>query len=545
MKARRCCGEDDPGFSRIIGGIGGLLVLIGGGLLGMAAYQGQPGRFGTAWPTIFLVTGIGALLFHAAFDRDLQFRRMYMAFGFAAFIVGVFLCVLKYPDKMGDQFNSGFLCLSLALCFLLAFLRNETDPWVRERVQYAIGGAGAAMLVIGLAGGCIKGEFLLPFGTLLGLLGLCYASAFIISRGVSDDIAYYSGLGLGAVGVVVAAIAVARSYFPGESGAFFMPYGLILVGLSVAAIILSWLLASEDRVAIVTRRELESFFFSPIAYFVLFGFALSAAISFYVFVEDLQGSARPTPEPIVVHFIFGLSPVFVFVFAVPALTMRLFSEEKRTGTLEVMMTTPVTETTVVLGKFFAALLMFLLVWVPFALFLVALRVMVGKPFDYRPLLAFFVGLTLSGSGLLAFGLFCSSLTRNQLVSFVLSFAGMMLFTFAFIIKFALTRGEDAIEGWPLILEHINYLDVWRSTLQGKLIPAQLIFQGSLTIFFLFLTVKVLEIAQVDAATPFNLRTKTRDFHERYRSCRRPLLPRTPVRPSKRCCRTGKSTAPYC
>jgi ABC-2 type transport system permease protein len=439
-----------------------------------------------------LVLGLVALLFHAAFDRDVQFRRLYMGFGFAAILVGAFLCLVPWREKMGDQFNSGFLCISLALLYLLAFLRNETDPAIRERTQYVLGAAGLAMSAIGLGGGCIKGEFLLPYGALLGILGLCYLGAFIASRGVSNDNAYYAGLGLGAGGLLVIVVAVCRSIFHGPGNSFLLPYGMLLIGLGAVAMIISWLLCSEDKVAIVTRRELGSFFFTPVAYFVLFGFTLAAAISFIWFVNFLN-SRQTVPEPIVSRFVFGLSPIIVFIFAVPALTMRLFSEEKRTGTLEVMLTTPLNETALVLGKFFASLIMFQLVWVPFALFLVALRVMVGKPFDYWPLLAFFVGLIMSGGALLALGLFCSSITPNQLVSGVLSFAGMMLFTFAFIIKDNMLQGENATEGIPLVLEHINYIDVWYSTLQGKLIPAQMIFQGSLIIIFLFLTVKVLDV----------------------------------------------------
>lgn len=486
--------EDDPGIARMIGIIGACLVIVGGGLLGIALYNNQATRFGTAWPSIALVLGIAALLFHAAFDRDVQFRRAYMALGFAApFLIGVFLCLVPYPEHMGDQFKVGFVFMALALFFALAVLRNETDPAVRQNLQFAIGAIGLGLSVIGLAGGCIKGPFMLPYGTLLSILGYCYAGSFVASRGVSDDRAYYAGLGLGAAGVLVFVIALLRSIFPGETpGGFLIPYGVLLMALGFAAVVTSWLLCSEDKLSVVTRRELGAFFYSPIAYFVLFAFTCAASINFWLFISRLQDSEGPMPEPVIGRFVFTFVTIFVVIFSVPVLTMRIFSEEKRTGTLEVMMTTPIDETTVVLGKFLAALPTYLLVWVPFALFLIALRVMVGKPFDYLPLLAFAIGLIATSASQVSMGMFCSSLTRNPLVSVVMSFAGMMVFTSAGVIKDILTKGGEAFEGIPLVLQQLSFLDVWENTLQGKLIPAQLIFQVTLTIFFLFLAVKVLE-----------------------------------------------------
>jgi ABC-2 type transport system permease protein len=487
--------EDDPGFARLIGVIGVCLVIVGGGLLGIAYYNNQATRFGTAWPSMALVLGLAAMLFHAAFDRDVQFRRAYMALGFAApFLIGVFLCLVPYPEHMGDQFKAGFLFMSLALLFVLAVLRNETEPAGRQNLQYALGAIGLALSVIGLAGGCIKGPFMLPYGTLLSILGFCYAGSFVASRGVSDDRAYYAGIGLGAGGLLVFVIAVLRSLFPGETpGGFLIPYGVLLMALGFAAVVMSWLLCSEDKLAVVTRRELGAFFFSPIAYFVLFAFTCAAALNFFIFIGILQRSGRPAPEPVAGLFVFTWVTIFVVIFSVPVMTMRLFSEEKRTGTLEVMLTTPIEETTVVLGKFLAALMMYLLVWLPFALFLIALRILVDKPFDYRPLLAFIVGLTATSAGAISMGMFCSSLTRNQLVSGVMAFAGMMIFTATYVLKDMLvSRGDELSTAFQAVLEHLSYLDLWGSALQGKLVPAQLIFQGSLTLFFLFLTIKVLE-----------------------------------------------------
>src|SRR5260370_40137114 len=108
-----------------------------------------------------------------------------------------------------------------------------------------------------------------------------------------------------------------------------------------------------------------------------------------------MAQAVPTIEPIVQHYVFGFIPVVLLIFMVPILTMRLLSEEKRTGTLEVLLTVPVNETTVVMSKFLAALIFFLLAWLPWGLFLIALRIQDGKPFDFLPLLSFLLALTFS------------------------------------------------------------------------------------------------------------------------------------------------------
>src|SRR6202011_3337751 len=96
--------------------------------------------------------------------------------------------------------------------------------------------------------------------------------------------------------------------------------------------------------------------------------------------------APPLFEPIVLPYIFDIIPVLMQMILVPVITMRLIAEEKRSGTLEVLLTAPVNESTVVIGKFLAAWLFYLLTWVPWWLYLIALRYMGGEPFDYRPIL---------------------------------------------------------------------------------------------------------------------------------------------------------------
>ncbi len=502
--------EDDPTAARFVGLVAAILVILCGVFLAYNLLNpATPGKFQfpTGWLTISLVLGLVGLLFHAAYDRDVQFRRLYLIFGGAALIVGAFLCLVPNP-KVGDQFRSGFPCMALALVFVLAALRNEDDFQVRNLIQLALGAVGSGMVLVGAIGGNINEPvFLVPYGLLLTLLGLCYLAGFVLSRGVGDDQAYWTGRGIGAFGLLVFVVAFLRSALPplfysygwkqSQPAPYFIPFGLLLMVLGLVAMALSVGLCSENRLVVLIRRELASFFFTPVAYFVLIGFTLVTWVAFFIWFLVLPARV-PVPEPVVGGFILQWPGVFLMLFGVPALTMRLLSEEKRTGTLEVLMTTPTEESTVVLSKFVAVLLLFLIMWVPFGLFVVAFRIMGGVPFDYLPLLSFAVALTVTGAGFAAAGLFFSSLTSNQIVSGILTFVFMMGMTFIFMVE-RIVQGKslpfldwvnpDVIKG---VINHISYIDIWLNSFNGKLALPPLLFFASMTAWFLFLTVKVLE-----------------------------------------------------
>ena len=195
-------------------------------------------------------------------------------------------------------------------------------------------------------------------------------------------------------------------------------------------------------------------------------------------------------EPVVLYFYLGtLYGVFMLVFQVPALTMRLFSEEKRTGTYEVLMCAPVSETPVVISKLLAALAFYMLIWAVWLVFLLDLRVETGKAFEYRPLISFYLALAATGAAFLAMGLFFSSLTRNQIVAAALTFFGMVAW-----IMSALRDRPDLPEESTryTVLQHLSFVHLWIESLQGRLHLRDLIIQLSMAVFWCFLTVKVLE-----------------------------------------------------
>jgi ABC-2 type transport system permease protein len=492
--------EDNPKFARVIGLIGAAAIVFGGMAL-LLQNTGRVTPFGAGWSIFFLSIGIVGLLFHAAFDGDMQIRRLYMAFGYLCLIIGAFLCVVPYNKQPGALFGQGYLCLFLGLFFLLAYLRNEDELSWRVTAENILGGVGAAMAVLGLVGGNIKGEFLTPIGLLLALLGLIYVSAFIGSRGIGDNLAYRAGWGLGALGLLAMVVAFLRSLLPPlfyrwhwtqtQPNDYFIPYGLLLMTMGAIYLFIALLHCSEVRWIAMTRRELGALFYSPIAYILLFVFVFIHAGAYGWTVFSMLLSEASSPEPIVGAFFLQWPVVITTIAAIPVLTMRLLSEEKRSGTLEVLLTAPVEESAVVFSKFFAACVLYLTMWTPFGLFLIYLRIDGNAPFDYRPLFSFVIGLTATTSAFISMGLFFSSLTKSQIASGVLTFAGMLGWTMIFLINIPLTRLLPS-SAWTTVLHHMSYINVWIDTLDGKLMPRQLLFFGSMTVIWLFLSVKVLE-----------------------------------------------------
>jgi ABC-type transport system involved in multi-copper enzyme maturation permease subunit len=266
------------------------------------------------------------------------------------------------------------------------------------------------------------------------------------------------------------------------------------MGLGLLYAMVSAGLSSENRLVVLFRRELSAFFYSPIAYIVLFSFAVVSSTLFLQFAADLRRAgmeAQPLFEPVITGYLLAWFPIFCVVMAIPVLTMRSLSEENRTGSIEVLLTAPVGEVPVVLSKFLASLLFYLLIWLPWGICLVALRIEGGEPFEYRPLLSFYLMLACTGAGFLSMGLFFSSLTRNQIIAAVLTFMGMLLMTVSYFAKQLINQGGGT-SAWTPLLTHISYLDLWISSLFGEITPKFYVFHLSAAVFWLFLTVKVLE-----------------------------------------------------
>lgn len=195
-------------------------------------------------------------------------------------------------------------------------------------------------------------------------------------------------------------------------------------------------------VAAISARELRAFFLTPGGYVVAALFMLANGWFFvrYVFGQGETATLRPV-------FAFGM---VVFVLVCPAVTMRMISEELRLGTIEALLTSPVTSTQIIAGKFAAALGFLLLLLLPTAVFVAALEVY-GRP-DYGELLCGYLGLALAGSAYLASGLLASTLTANQVIAYLITVFSWLL----------LLLGVKGLPGADLLPV------AWRDSLAGVL-----------------------------------------------------------------------------
>jgi ABC-type transport system involved in multi-copper enzyme maturation permease subunit len=459
----------------------------------------------------FMMLGFVGLLYHAFIERDQGYRRMYGFLGGGLLGLGILASI--WPGTgghIGAYFVSlGAPGLGLALCFLVSFIRHETDPGLRFGITRAIAVVGGAMILYGFVRGLLDLPFLMGAGVIYLLLGLLYACAYVAIESPSSPRGYRAGLALGVVGGLMLLIALLKGLplggIPGLGwipGAFSWVKGLNQIGasflfgyLGFEFLVVAVGICSDRQLVVLTRRELGAFFFSPVAYIVLVALAVLGGGQFLIFLNTLAGRPQGLPEPIVQYYIFSLVPVICAILVVPVITMRLLSEEHRSGTLEVLLTAPVRESTVVWSKFLAALRVFTLAWYPWALYLVALWVESGVPFDYRPVLSFALALLVTGAGFVAMGLFFSSLTKNQIVAAILTLMGMILLLAVFLVKEFVTQAQTIGQPntfWTSVLTYVSFLDLWLQSSGGQVAPRFMFFHVSFAIFFLFLTMKVLE-----------------------------------------------------
>ena len=235
----------------------------------------------------------------------------------------------------------------------------------------------------------------------------------------------------------------------------------------------------------LTQRELKAFWYSPMAYAVGAFFLLLQGWVFWLLVVALSDPRSDAGVSLAQAF-FG--PTFFYAVAllitVPLLTMRSFSEEKRTGTIEFLLTAPVRDTEVVLGKFLGAWLSFILLWAFTIVFFLVIRRF--APFDWAPVLTGYVGTWLLGGALISIGILASSLTRNQAIAGFLSFAVLLiLFTVGFLDWFV--RDPEASR----IIRYLSVLDHLTSFSKGILDTRPVVFYSSVAAIMLFLTGRVI------------------------------------------------------
>ncbi len=232
-----------------------------------------------------------------------------------------------------------------------------------------------------------------------------------------------------------------------------------------------------SRTLAIFKREFASYFNSPIAYiYVTVFLGLAGWLFFKGFFLVGEASMRS---------FFGILP-WLFLFFVPAITMRLWAEERKVGTMELLMTLPVTDTEAVMGKFLASFT-FLLVSLALSLVLAVVVSALGDP-DPGEIFGGYLGAVLIGAAFLAIGLFLSSLTENQIVAFIISVVTIFVL---FIL------GDDfvlmGVPNW--IAPVFSFLGLgahYDSVSRGVIDTRDIIYYLSVVGFFLYLNVKSIE-----------------------------------------------------
>jgi ABC-2 type transport system permease protein len=233
----------------------------------------------------------------------------------------------------------------------------------------------------------------------------------------------------------------------------------------------------------ILARELRGYFTSVLAYVILGVFLVLSGYFFYTNLElSVLMGGMDLPRGLWQYQFHDMREVLLF--AVVFLTMRLFAEEKKLGTLELMWTYPVRDGAVLLGKYGAALVM---VAVMLGLTLVY-PVALGRfhPVDPGPLLAGYLGLFLLSAAFAACGLWASSLTESQIVAGLVSFGILTLF-------WMLTWNQAAASDWVIaVLMPVSLFDRFHTFARGAIDARDVVFLAAFSAFFLFLTLLSLE-----------------------------------------------------
>lgn len=240
----------------------------------------------------------------------------------------------------------------------------------------------------------------------------------------------------------------------------------------------------------LTRRELGGFFLNLAGYVIIAAAVFLMGLSYVVMLAQLQETGS-TITPFI-QLYYGTAYFWLVVLLVsPVITMRLFAQEKYSGTFETLMTTPVKDVQVVLAKFSAAMIFFMLLWAPSIGGIYILRYYLNDASVMDPglLWSTFLGIFLIGSLFMSLGCFASSVTKNQVVAAMLSFAlGFTLFLLSF-----LSKVLPAAKGWVSdLFRYIALFDQMNDFARGMVDTRHIVFYVTLTFWFLFLTLRVVE-----------------------------------------------------
>ncbi|MBN1550250.1 ABC transporter permease [bacterium] len=236
----------------------------------------------------------------------------------------------------------------------------------------------------------------------------------------------------------------------------------------------------------VLKKEIFSYFVSPVVYVVISIFMLLTGLIYFIFLVDYLSRQNVTYLNLSIDFIspfFYFINIFILIFLIPVLTMRTFAEEKSRGTMELLLTYPVRDTEILLGKFAATLFVFFLMLLYTGVFLIYL--FLGSSPETGMLVSVYLGTFLVGSVFISVGLLASSMTENQIIAVILAFGINLSLLFIRWIGPVNADWLSSLTRYISVSEHLEPM------LDGIINSTDIIYFISMIFFFLFLTNRVL------------------------------------------------------
>lgn len=237
------------------------------------------------------------------------------------------------------------------------------------------------------------------------------------------------------------------------------------------------------------KRELFAFFVTPLAWVLITAFLVVQGMHFFLLVDHFASAGQQISDQTPVQSFFGNTVLLYLVLflLVPPMTMRLFAEERRSGTIESLMTAPVSSVAVVLSKYLAAVTTYAAMWIPTGLYLVILK-QTGE-IDWKAAGAAYLGVLLVGSGYLAIGLLMSAITKSQFLALVLT-------ALVILVLFIMGIGEFVTREGTMLHDLCAHVSVWahmNDFASGVIDSRRLVFYGSLVAVPLFGTVRAVDM----------------------------------------------------
>jgi ABC-2 type transport system permease protein len=238
----------------------------------------------------------------------------------------------------------------------------------------------------------------------------------------------------------------------------------------------------------ILKREVFTFFVTPLAWVLICVFLLVQGMHFYLLVDHFSNQAEVISDQTPLQAFFGNTVLLYLVLflLVPPITMRLFAEERRSGTVESLLTAPVSPAAVVLAKYVSALVTYVSMWAPTVLYLVILNR--TGPIDWHVAFAAYLGVFCVGAGYLSLGLLMSALTKSQFLALILTALCIMGLFILGVGEFVTHEGQTLHD----VCAHVSVWAHMNDFGSGIIDSRRLVFYGSIVLLSLFCTTRVVD-----------------------------------------------------